>query len=220
VVVVPQEPGTMCARGMLLTDITFDFVRSEIAEVTPESWNRVCERFTAMEREARAWLDRERVAVADRSFRYDIDARYQGQNFEVVVPMRAIEPNGSADFVQMFHAAHAREYGYDVPERAVEIVNCRLKAVGRVQKAPLRPLDVNGRPEQAITGKRDVYHGTQHGWLETPIYARARLPTQAVLVGPSLIEEMSSTTLIAPGRTATIDAIGNIVLEITRQTQQ
>jgi N-methylhydantoinase A len=28
VVVVPQEPGTLCARGMLLTDISFVFVRS------------------------------------------------------------------------------------------------------------------------------------------------------------------------------------------------
>ena len=53
-VVVPQEPGTMCARGMLLTDVSFDFVRSEIAEVTRESWQRVCELFAAMESEARA----------------------------------------------------------------------------------------------------------------------------------------------------------------------
>jgi N-methylhydantoinase A len=210
----------MCARGMLLTDITFDFVRSEIAEVTPQSWNRVCERFAAMERDARAWLDRERVAETERSFRYDIDARYQGQNFEVVVPMRAIEPNGSADFVQTFHAAHAREYGYDVPERAVEIVNCRLKAVGRVEKAPLRPVDVKRRAQEAMSGKRDVYHGAQRGWLETPIYARAHLPAHDVVIGPALIEEMSSTTLIAPGRTATIDAIGNIVIEITRQTRE
>jgi N-methylhydantoinase A len=220
VVVVPQEPGTMCARGMLLTDITFDFVRSEIAEVTPASWNRVCERFTVMEREARAWLDRERVAASERSFRYDIDARYQGQNFEVVVPICAIEPDGSADFVQTFHAAHAREYGYDVPERGVEIVNCRLKAVGRVEKAPLRRLDIRRKPGEAISGRRSVYYGPYHGWLETPIYARAHVPAHAVLVGPALIEEMSSTTLIAPGRTATIDAIGNIVLEIARQTQE
>jgi N-methylhydantoinase A len=218
VVVVPQEPGTMCARGMLLTDITFDFVRSEIAEVTPETWKRVCELFTAMEREAQAWLEREHVAAAERSFRCDIDARYQGQNFEVVVPMRAIRPNGGADFVRAFHAAHAREYGYDVPERAVEIVNCRLKAVGRVEKAPLRPLDVKRTPHLPISGQRAVYHGPHHGWLETPIHARGHLPAHAVVVGPALVEEMSSTTLIAPGQTATIDAIGNIVIEIARQT--
>ena len=220
VVVVPQEPGTLCARGMLLTDISFDFVRTEIAEATPESWKRVCELFEAMVTEARAWLEREHVAAAESSFVYNIDARYQGQNFEVVVPMHAVEPNGSVRFVEAFHAAHIREYGYDVRERAVEIVNCRLKAVGRVEKAPLRPLDVKGGAEEAITGKRTVYHGASDGWLETPIYARGRLPAHSVLQGPALIEEMSSTTLIAPGRSATVDAIGNIVIEIARQTRQ
>ena len=220
VVVVPQEPGTLCARGMLLTDISFDFVRTEIAEATPESWNRVCEIFTAMTNEARTWLGGEHVARADQSFLCSIDARYQGQNFEVVVPMRAIDPNRSARFVESFHAAHAREYGYDVPERAVEIVNCRLKAVGRVQKAPLRPLDVKGSVDKAITGQRTVYHSAQDSWLDTPIYARASLPAHAVLKGPALIEEMSSTTLIAPGRSATVDAGGNIVIEIMTQTRQ
>src|SRR6185436_4912782 len=50
-VLVPQEPGTMCARGMLLTDVSFDFVRSEIATAMPSGWSRVQELFAAMEQE-------------------------------------------------------------------------------------------------------------------------------------------------------------------------
>jgi N-methylhydantoinase A len=220
VVVVPQEPGTLCARGMLLTDISFDFVRTDIAEVTPQNWTRVCDLFRAMEHEAHAWLEREHVATPERSCLCNIDARYQGQNFEVVVPMRSIEPNGGADFIEAFHAAHAREYGYRVPERAVEIVNCRLKAIGRVRKAPLRALDVTRIAGEAITGRRAVYHGARDGWIETPIHARGRLPAHAIVRGPALIEEMSSTTLIAPGRSARVDAIGNLVIEIARQTPE
>ena len=216
VVVVPQEPGTLCARGMLLTDVSFDFVRSEIAEVTAGSWRRVCEHFAAMESEARAWLTRERVAAADQSFRCHIDTRYQGQNFEVIVPMARIDADGMAEFIAAFHAAHQREYGYDVGERAVEIVNCRLQAVGQVQKAPLRELDVKGRPEDALTGSRRIYHGALHGWRETPVYARSRLAAGTAISGPLLIEEMSSTTLLAPGQGAKIDRIGNIVIEVAR----
>ena len=217
VVVVPQEPGTMCARGMLLTDVSFEFVRSEIAEVTAESWQRVCGLFAAMESEAQAWLTRERVAAADQSFRCYIDTRYQGQNFEVIVPMACIEADGMVEFMAAFHAAHQREYGYDVRERAVEIVNCRLQAVGRVQKAPLRELDVKGRPEDAATGSRRIYHSAAYGWVDTPVYARARLAAGTALSGPLLIEEMSSTTLLSPGQGATIDRIGNIVIEIARK---
>ncbi|MGZ5142469.1 MAG: hydantoinase/oxoprolinase family protein [Burkholderiales bacterium] len=215
VVVVPQEPGTLCARGMLLTDISFDFVRTEIAETTDDSWRRVCALFEDMEKEARAWLERERVASADQSFRAFIDARYQGQNFEVVVPMTRVEGHDMNAFVAAFHTAHVQEYGYTVRERTVEIVNCRLQAVGRVQKAPLREIDRKGTPADAKSGSRPIYYGAEHGWLETPVYDRTRLSAGATLTGPAVIEEMSSTTLLKPVQSATIDRIGNIVIDIS-----
>ncbi|HYK14999.1 MAG TPA: hydantoinase/oxoprolinase family protein [Burkholderiales bacterium] len=215
-VIVPQEPGTLCARGILLTDISFDFVRSEIAEVTAESWRHVCKLFVEMETEAGAWLERERVPRAEQSFRYHIDARYQGQNFEVMVPMPRIAADGMASFLQQYAAAHQREYGYDVPGRAVEIVNCRLQAVGAVAKAPLREIATGGSVKDAVTAQRKTYFGVKHGWLDTPVHARAKLPAGAMLAGPALIEEMSSTVLLAPGQSASVDRIGNIVINTGR----
>ncbi|MEO7728612.1 MAG: hydantoinase/oxoprolinase family protein [Burkholderiales bacterium] len=213
-VIVPEEPGTLCARGMLLTDISFDFVRSEIAEVTAESWRHVCKLFAEMETEARAWLTRERVPEKEQSFRFHIDARYQGQNFEVMVAMPRVAADGMAGFLKEFNAAHQREYGYDVPGRAVEIVNCRLQAVGAVAKAPLREIGTTGSVAAAVTSRRKVYFGAQYGWLDTPVHARAKLPAGATLAGPALVEEMSSTVLLAPGQSARVDRIGNIVINV------
>jgi N-methylhydantoinase A len=36
-ILVPQEPGTMCARGALLSDISLDFVRTQLAPATPNA---------------------------------------------------------------------------------------------------------------------------------------------------------------------------------------
>ncbi len=213
-VIVPQEPGTLCARGMLLSDVTFDFVRSEIAEVDGACWQRVCTLFEAMTVQAGAWLERERVAPADRLYRCHIDARSQGQNFEVLVPMQRIAPDGMADFLIRFAAEHTRQYGYDVPGKAVEVVNCRLQAVGHVVKAPLRDIGGGGTVAAATVGRRTVYCGAAHGWADAAVCVRERLPAGAVLTGPRVIEEMSSTTLLAPGRRATVDRIGNIVIEV------
>jgi N-methylhydantoinase A len=214
-VIVPQEPGTMCARGMLLTDISFDFVRSEIAEAGVLAWSRVRALFSAMEEEARAWLEREHVAPEDRSFRRDIDARFQGQNFEVRVGVDA-----TADFdafIRDFHLAHQREYGYDVQDRAIEIVNCRLQAIGRVTKAPLRKLARGAGGDSSPRGARTIYHGARDGWLETPLYARSSLAPDAQVHGPAVIEEMSSTTLLAPHQRACVDVFGNLVVEVAAE---
>ena len=212
-VIVPQEPGTMCARGMLLTDISLDFVRSEIAEADEDTWRRVCQLFGDMGEDGTAWLDGERVKDDDRSFVRHVEARYQGQNYEVKVEMEEIKPDGLADFLERFRASHAKEYGYDIPGRAVEVVNCRMQAVGDVPKAPHQTLGPGGSLQEAVIERRRVYFGDGAGWIETDIYARARLPVEVPFQGPAVIEEMSSTTVVLPGHSARVDPIGNIVID-------
>ncbi|MGH8664640.1 MAG: hydantoinase/oxoprolinase family protein, partial [Burkholderiales bacterium] len=212
-VIVPQEPGTLCARGMLLTDVSFDFVRSLIAAATPRSWQSVRDLFTAMRAEAEQWLEQERVAVQDRSYRCHIDARYQGQNFEVVVALEEFDTE-LARFLSNFARAHQREYGYGLEGRPVEIVNCRLQAVGAVPKAPLTEYTGGGTLARALVASRTVYCGRGHGWLDTPVYARSRIAARERVAGPALIEEMSATLVLAPGSHATVDVQGNIVVHL------
>src|SRR5690606_18225954 len=82
-VIIPQEPGTLCARGMLLTDVSFDFVESEIAVIEPQAWPRILSRLQRLRDEADTWLAQEGVAAEQRDYEIVIDARYVGQNFEV-----------------------------------------------------------------------------------------------------------------------------------------
>ncbi len=215
-VIVPQEPGTMCARGMLLSDISLDFVRSEIAEAGEDTWRSVCELFGAMGDEGNAWLEGERVEKKDRSFVRYVEARYQGQNYEVKVEMEKIEPDGLGDFLERFRASHAKEYGYDIPGRAVEVVNCRMQAVGTVPKAPQQPIAKGGSLKEAVVERRQVYFGDGAGWIETDVYARARLPVAVPFQGPAIVEEMSSTTVILPGQSTRVDRIGNIIIDARR----
>ncbi len=67
-VLVPVEPGTMCARGILLSDVSFDLVRSEITPADEGSWSRIMERYAAMQESGRVWLESERIAVDRRRF--------------------------------------------------------------------------------------------------------------------------------------------------------
>jgi len=209
-VIVPQEPGTMCARGILLSDISFDFVRSEIAMADAASWPRIQEIYAQLQAEAEQWLVRERVEPARRRFRLAMDARYEGQNFEVQVTLDDATQGWEA-FLARFAEAHQREYGYIVEGRGVQIINCRLQAVGQVIKAPLAPRPAEGGAEVAPAGMRRTYF-RDAGWLETPVYDRDSLPVGAALTGPALVEEMSSTTVVGPGQRASVDAYGNLII--------
>lgn len=213
-VLVPQEPGTMCARGILLTDISFDFVRSLITQADAGSWPAVMAAFEELRGEARAWLASEHVDEERQRFVGAIDARYDGQNFEVRVAMDDAAGVTLDQFERRFHEAHAREYGYDVPGRPIQIINCRLQAVGQVVKAPLATAQRESTLADARIGERDVYHGKAHGWHQTVVYDRDLLPAGARIAGPAVIEEMSSTTVLGPGHHAEVDEFGTLIISL------
>jgi N-methylhydantoinase A len=218
-IIVPQEPGTMCARGVLLSPLSFDFVRSEIMLATAENWLRVSEIFDDIGRRGTAWLAGEHVSPEHRAFRLFIDARYRGQNHEVVVPMASVTPAGLPTFLENFNNAHRQEYGYVISERPVEIVNCRLQAIGEVPRAPLQAPAGGMTIEAARIDQRDVYFGEKRGFVSTTVYNRNALPSGALLSGPAIIEEMSSTTLVLPEQAAELDKTGNIIVR-SGQTRQ
>ncbi len=51
-------------------------------------------------------------------------------------------------------------------------------------------------------------------WIDTPVYGREKLPLDAVIEGPAILEQMDATTVLEPGDRARSDADGNIVIDI------
>jgi len=212
VVVVPLEPGTMCARGVLLADVSFDFVKSDIRTASAAEWDGVVESFGGLRVQADAWLDAENVAEDHKTMRLSVDARYEGQNFEIQVPFRPGRAPAHEDFVADFQAIHRREYGYNLIGRKIQIINLRLQAVGKVMKVSLARRETPGRLDEACLGSRQVYIDKARGWVPTRVYDRSLIPSRAMVDGPAIIEEMSSTTLVGMGHKAQADDYGNLII--------
>ena len=56
-IIVPQEPGTMCARGVLLSDVSLDFVRMQLAQANSETWSQARDALRGMIEEGERWLE-------------------------------------------------------------------------------------------------------------------------------------------------------------------
>ncbi len=210
---IPREPGTLCARGMLLTDLSSDYVRSHFSDATPESWLRVLGLFAEMEDKGNAWLEREQVPPARRQFKRVLDARYRGQNFEVKVACDGLDASGLDALIERFHAAHFREYGYVIRDRVVELVSARVQAIGDVPKAPQARLAGGTTLAAAQVGTRRMYVDLRRGWVDAAVYERGKLPIGVRFAGPAIVNEMSATTVMLPGQSAIVDETGNIIVE-------
>jgi N-methylhydantoinase A len=212
-VFIPVEPGTMCARGALVSNVSRDFVRTLLAPAKDSTWLDVCKLAEQLRQDGLEWLDGEKITPADRRFTVSIDARYVGQNYDISVERPEVSADGLEAFLQAFQNAHKDQYGYAIEDRDVEIVNCRVKAIGVVPNGALTTPVSGGTLASALIESRSVYFGPQSGWLGTNVYRRSVLPVDEPVFGPAIIEEMSSTTVVLLGQTAQRDRHGNIVID-------
>ena len=105
-------------------------------------------------------------------------------------------------------------HGYFIADRPIEFVTCRVQSVGEVPKPPVIMYVGGPSIEQARIGSRPIYIDARHGWQDSAIYERTRLPAAATVHGPCVINEMSATTIVLPGQSASVDPHGNIILQV------
>ena len=211
-IIIPPAPGTLCARGILLSDLSFDFVRSVLVIAEEDGWEAVMNNLEVLKEQANKLFINDEVIPSARSFKYYLEARYKGQSYELRIPLPGqIKSNSLVEFIAAFHAEHKKEFGYELLERPIEIVNCRLEAVGKTSK-PISEKATQNKTEPEVKETREVYFGSAFGWKETPVYERAGISHRSKVIGPAVIEEMSSTTILPPNYEATVDNRANLIL--------
>jgi N-methylhydantoinase A len=205
-VLLPPHPGVLCALGMLMADMVLEESRSVLERVSAASTRRLQRALKGMARRARERLIDEGLEPEAIVLRGLVDARYEGQSYELIIPL-------ARDLATAFHAAHAETYGHAMPDRTVEVVNLRLQAIGRVAGPELTPEPVvENDGQEARLGEKAGCLGTSDA-SRYALYQRDRLRPGAAMDGPALLFQMDSTAFIPPDWTARVDGYHNLILE-------
>lgn len=217
-VIVPENAGVLSALGQLLADVRADFVRTAIMTLEPGHMGDFERRYRELEDRAAAWLESEGIVPARRRILRQADARYVGQNWELTVdlPPGPLGP-GSVDAVaDTFHAAHERKYTYAMRGRPVELINCRVTALGESPKPTLPdfPPAEDGVDAARVGHRPVVWEGERP--IETPVFLMERLGPGHELTGPAIVEHLTATTALRPGDRARVDRHRNLIVEIRR----
>jgi N-methylhydantoinase A len=219
-VVVPRAPGHFSAYGMLVADLRRDFVKTWFTPLAEASFSAMEAIYAEMEERGRAAVRRSEVAVSAVAVQRAADMRYVGQEHAVTVELAAelFAAEDRDGIKRRFDAVHERRYGYSAPGEKAEIVSLRSAIAGLLRKPAFEPIAAGGSepPDGAFRGTRAVYFAEAGRRVDTPTYDRAALLAKNRIAGPALIEEYASTTVVHPGDVVTVDAFGDLVIEILR----
>jgi N-methylhydantoinase A len=214
-VLVPPAPGILCALGLLVAPLRLDLVRTRVALLEAVAGGEIAQAFEDLDQQACTWLDHEAVPLFRRRHARAFDMRYVGQNFELTVAEPAgTSPVDAPALHRAFLREHERVYGYAAPDEPVQIVALRLTAFAdrELPPMPVLPAAATADPREARTGERAVYFEEARDFVATPIYRRERLRAGHRLVGPAIVEQMDSTTVIPGGQEARVDERANLVI--------
>src|SRR5205823_228113 len=161
--------------------------------------------FDELERQARADVTAEGVPGNSVETRQSLDLRYQGADASLT-----ISRPGDGDYAASFAAEHRRLYGYIHENRPLETVAARVEAIGRSQT--ILPAS------HALKSKACPPHGSQPLYFDgefhsAALYRREELTAGTRIVGPAIIVEPLTTTIIDPGWEANVLSGGELLIE-------
>jgi N-methylhydantoinase A len=215
-VIVPPNPGILCAVGLLVADARNDYVKTFLMDTDDADIDHINQIFQALEDEARHWLSDEGFDQIDQRFLRSVDMRYVGQNFElpVAAPGGSLGPSDIEGLISRFYGEHERNYGHFTPGEPTQIVNFRVTAQGINPKLEVGRTHRKKGPGPTVTTEREVYFDDETP-IPTPVYDRSQLIPGNRIIGPAVIEQMDSTTLVFPTHEARIDEALNLKISIT-----
>jgi N-methylhydantoinase A len=213
-VLVPARPGLTNALGCVVADLRHDFVRTMNRPLDALDMGEAAEVLAGMEAEGRRLIAAETTPITEVRTERSADMQFIGQTHLLRVALPDGPPDRSA-LRAAFEAAYFARFRVELPEIRPRLVNLNVSVVGVRPGLDLRALlDPAARVatvQEAQTGTRPVWFD---GWRDTPVYERAKLPPDAVIAGPAIVEQMDTTLVIEPGDRAAPDADGNLIVTI------
>jgi N-methylhydantoinase A len=204
-VLVPAMPGALSALGILLADVVRDHARTVM--LAGDAIARLEPMFEELEEEVRNEFAAEGLSG---STEYSLDLRYAGQGYELNVPW---DRAAAADAIAAFHELHRQRYGFCDEQKAVQIVNLRLRMTAAGEPyAPRRRELAPGDGSKACYAERPVYFDGK--FVPSRLYHREQLVPGDVVRGPAMITEYTSATVLPPDCSAAVDGFGNLVITI------
>jgi N-methylhydantoinase A len=211
-VLVPTGAGVGSAIGFLRAPIAYEIVRSRLQRLSQFDAEGANAMFAEMREEAEkivregapdAALEEERVAFM----------RYKGQGHEVMVPLPA-RPYAAGDartLTEAFETAYRVLYSRVIPGVDVEVVSWALRLA-----APAEPYEETAASEQPSTpkpaGTRRVFDPGTGDFVEAALFHRPSLRPGARIVGPAVIAEDETSTVVSPSFEARVNGFGYIEL--------
>ncbi len=211
-VIIPPGPGVLCAYGDATTQVQDEAARTYLTMASDLTDAQLIADLAELQVRAGNALLNDNIPASEHEISYQADLRYAGQAFQITIDFTEAElkEKGVALLTGQFDAEHEQLFTFKLDD-GHEILMIRAVAKAKAKAIAERKIGQTGMSleECKIINSRFYYEGD---WYDTTIYDRNKLSTGLEVPGPAIVGEMDSTTVVLPGYVATVDKVGNLLI--------
>lgn len=214
-VIIPPGPGVLCAYGDATTRLRNEASRTLIRRFSSLVEEDLIKEFKKLAENAEKSFADEETPMTGLETNFQADVRYHGQGLSLTVEVNLQDKRGVFEAIAVdFDVMHEKLFTFALPAEK-ELVNIRAVVLGEKAKVKAQSVKPVSDISSAKLGSQSIF--VDGNTLEAEIYRRDGLGSGSVIIGPAIVTEMDSTTLILPHHQGLVDDFGNII--ITPETQ-
>ncbi len=211
-VIIPPGPGVLCAYGDATTQVRDEASQTYVRKVNDINLEEFLTELESLRTRASVSFEKDGIEADKQEVTYQADIRYAGQAFQLSlgVSVDAINNKGLTILTDEFDRQHDQLFTF-AHGKDHEIV--MLRAVVKAQNEGMADITIAGK-EQSLNDAQiqDSQFYFEGKWYDATIYDRSKIGIEAIVPGPCIVQEMDSTTVILPGHSATVDSVGNLLI--------
>ncbi|MFT2092777.1 hydantoinase/oxoprolinase family protein [Paraglaciecola sp. 2405UD69-4] len=210
--IIPPGPGVLCAYGDATTQVRDEASKTFVKLLKDVSTEELAEALNELKEKACATLIADGIDIANQDVTYQADVRYTGQAFQLSIEFSQEEllAQGLDVLKSQFDKEHTQLFTFAL-EEGHEVVMIRAISVASSGELPSMPQGTAGATldDCKIADTQIYFEGKYH---PATIFDRNKMQPKLIIPGPAIVSEMDSTTVILPGYQATVDTVGNLLI--------
>ena len=212
-VVIPKGAGVGSAIGFLLAPISYEVVRSRSVNFSNFDAGSLNTMLDEMYNEALGVVQKtagNRSLVTTKT----VELRYVGQGHDLPVPLddRSLLQEDAKCLRSRFEELYQDIYGLRIEDMDIQSVSWSV-TVATESKRPSKARNPASQPEHQVNGTRQIYDAGLKEMVDYSVYWRFDLEPGAEIVGPAVIAEDETSTIVPAHFTASINSLEYIVME-------
>ncbi|MEZ5279529.1 MAG: hydantoinase B/oxoprolinase family protein [Acidimicrobiales bacterium] len=201
---INPHAGVLSALGIGLADVRTVVDEAVEAQLDDHTVAGLAARFDALDDACRRSLADQGVPSSSVATHRRVAVRYAGSDTSIQVAAGT-----SDDIARGFETVHRARFGFVSPEKPMVVESIHVEGVANHGAIDVRT--ATGTAQWTEPETRQVVFAGQA--VDTPFVDRTTLVAGAQIDGPAVILEATATTVVEPGWRATVNDLGDLVIE-------